>query len=92
VEQLASMSEGNTRALGLGYPELRTRARDFLEAAKGEAPLVALREENTVLKARVATLEEELSEAKAEARRLRESVEMEGGEAPRRKRGRPAEG
>lgn len=88
VEQLASMSDANAKALGLGYPELRTRARDFLEAAKGEAPLLALRAENSDLRAEVERLKEALAESQREARALREAAEDEG-ETPRRGRNKP---
>jgi hypothetical protein len=84
VEQLAGMSESNAKALGLGFPELRQRARDFIESAKGSALLLGLREENTELLAQVAELREHLTEARAESRALR--AQEDGAAAPRRGR------
>lgn len=44
VEQLAGVSDGNIRNIG-PVMELRQRARDYVEAAKGNAPLGQLRAE-----------------------------------------------
>lgn len=44
VEQLANMADAHA-AKFMGLQSLKAKAKDFLEAAKGAAPMVALREE-----------------------------------------------
>ena len=62
VEQLAGMADSNLQKF-MGGTALRQRARDFLAAAKGEAPMAEMRaeltkrdEELAILKAQVAEL------------------------------------
>lgn len=43
VEQLSEVSDQNLSKLGMGYEMLRQRARDYIAAAKGMAPLDDLR-------------------------------------------------
>jgi len=63
VEQLAGVSDGQLQNLGLGARQLRDRAKAFLEAAAGNAPLDAallreskLQEEIDALKAQMNSL------------------------------------
>jgi hypothetical protein len=63
VEQLAGITDGQLNNLGLGARQLRDRAKAFLEAAAGNAPLDAallreakLQEEIDALKAQVASI------------------------------------
>lgn len=53
VEQLAEMPDPALQKF-MGGQTLKQRARDFIEAAKGEAPMVAMRAEIENLKAQVA--------------------------------------
>jgi hypothetical protein len=55
VEQLAGMSDTNLQGF-MGGQGLRQRARDFMEAAAGAAPLVAVRAELEKRDAEVASL------------------------------------
>ncbi|GAC1514498.1 MAG: hypothetical protein NVS1B16_07180 [Pseudarthrobacter sp.] len=71
VEQLAGVSDGNLQKMGPGYLELRKRAVDFLEAAKGSAHVDAMRGELekrdsdiAALRAQLAQLGEEFSKQK----------------------------
>lgn len=74
VEQLEALDEQRALAIGLEYDELRKRAHDFLEAAKGASPLTQLRAENAELKSRNAELTEQLRDALSEVRALREET------------------
>jgi hypothetical protein len=55
VEQLAGMSDSNLQGF-MGGQQLRQRAKDFMEAAAGAAPLVAVRAELEKRDAEVASL------------------------------------
>lgn len=60
VEQLAAVSDVD--CTGMGMFSLRQRARDFVEAAKGNAPLVQIRAENEALNLEVAALKAQMAE------------------------------
>jgi hypothetical protein len=64
VEQLSEVSDGNLSQIG-PIRALRDRARDWLAAAKGQAPATALRAELAEKDKRLAGLEAELAELKA---------------------------
>lgn len=70
VEQLAAVSDEVLGRLGMGWPKLRQKARDFIEAAKGNAPLeayrTALEQEQTERK----RLEEQLAALASQMERL----------------------
>jgi hypothetical protein len=68
VEQLADVSDSNAQSMG-PILKLRQRARDFLEASKGTAPLEAVRaqlqakeSENDALKKQLDQVQERLSQ------------------------------
>lgn len=83
VEQLAGMTDANAARLGLGYPELRQRAKDYVAQQDGAAPLEALRTELQAAKAELAAAQEALEEARASIRTMR--AERKGDEAPEEK-------
>jgi hypothetical protein len=83
VEQMAAMSEATAQAMGLGYLELRERAKDFVAQAKGEAPLSKLRAEHSELKAQLEATREQLEEALRTIREIRSQGEGGGEPAPR---------
>lgn len=66
VEQLAGLSDGNAKNVG-PILALRQRAKDFIEKAKEDAPILAMR----------ALLEEEKAQRLALERQLKELVDAE---------------
>lgn len=77
VEQLAEMSDGNARNLG-PVMAMRQRARDFIAAAKGNAPLEQVRAENEALKNRLEAMERQMSQL-AEAKQSDKVTEKRKG-------------
>lgn len=65
VEQLASVTDDNASRMG-PITELRQRARDFIEVAKGGAPLSKLREELSTRDAQIASLQQQLKDQAAD--------------------------
>lgn len=61
VEQLASMADIDTTKF-MGSVALRQAARDFIEAAKGNAPLTAMRAELMERDAKIAAMEAQMAE------------------------------
>lgn len=59
VEQLAALSDANLQNMRGGNLE-RQKARDFLEFAKGQAPLIQARAENEKMKAQMSALQEQV--------------------------------
>lgn len=70
VEQLASVSDETMSRMG-PLTELRQKARDFLEAAKGGAPLTKLREELSSRDAEIASLREQMKAQAADLLELK---------------------
>jgi len=66
VQQLAAVADGNAQRLGPGWVSLRQKAKDWAETEKKNAPIVALRNENEALKARLSTLEAMLAKQATE--------------------------
>lgn len=62
VEQLASVSDGNLQKMGPGYLGLRLKARDFLQAAAGTAPVEKMRAELEKRDSEMETLKRALRE------------------------------
>jgi hypothetical protein len=90
VEQIAAMSDTLCGQLGMGYVQLRQKAKDYLEQAKGNAPLEKLRaafdEERAQLDATRAQLQEcqkELRQLKLEKGEVPPVAEPRSGRAPR---------
>jgi len=69
VQQLAAVADGNAQRLGPGWVSLRQKAKDWADTEKKNAPIVALRNENEALKARLTTLEAMLSKQASELQR-----------------------
>lgn len=82
VEQLAAMADVDASKF-MGMHGIRQQARDFLEAAKGAAPMTALRAELETRDSEIAALKAQMAEL---VRASAERAESEG--APPR-RGRP---
>jgi hypothetical protein len=57
VEQLADVSDGNLGGMPMYTRALVSRAKDYLAAAKGNAPVATLRAENEQLRERLSALE-----------------------------------
>jgi hypothetical protein len=62
IEDLANMPETNVSALGMGWPAVRQAARDYIEAAKGAAPIAAVRAENELLRNQLEALQRQVTE------------------------------
>lgn len=61
IEQLAGMDDVHAKDI-MGYHQLRERARNFVAAAKGEAPLLKLQQELEQRDARIQSLERRVNE------------------------------
>jgi hypothetical protein len=61
VEQLASLPDGQLGVLGMDGRKKRQRAHDYIEAAKGNAPIQALRDENEKLRADLSMMKEQMA-------------------------------
>lgn len=65
VEQLADASDGALVNLGMGARALKQKAQAFLAAARGQAPIDRLVEENDELKRQMAILSQQVAEMRA---------------------------
>ena len=70
VEQLAAVSDEIVGRLGMGWHKLRQKARDFIEAAKGNAPIEAYRTALEQEQAKRKQLEDQLSKLAEQMDRL----------------------
>ena len=95
VEQLAEVPDSNLAPLGPRARSLREKAKAYLEAAKGNAPLQKLSDENERLKGEVEILKQQIAEIsdRVKGEEGGEKVLAEAEQAaqpkPKRKRGRP---
>ena len=62
VEQLASLSDMNCQKLGMGFAELRNKAKAYLEAAAGTASQTAQAAENQRLHDEIEALKAQMAE------------------------------
>ena len=76
VEALASLADAQAQKF-MGIQALKAKANDYLEAAKTNAPLDQLREENMMLQNKLAALEDQIAQLAAEQKpsRRRKSAE-----------------
>lgn len=89
VEQLAMMPDGNIPNVG-NISHLKKHALDYLEVAKGNAPLVKMRAELETRDAAMAALRQQMDEqAKVIAQLSARSQSTEDGAEPKRGPGRP---
>lgn len=75
VEHLAALSDANAQKIG-PISQLRQQAKDFVDAAKGQAPLLKVRAENEQVKSELAALKEQF---KAQAEALEKLQRNQGG-------------
>lgn len=78
VEQLAELSDMACQKMGMGYMELRNKAKSYLAAAAGTATLTAQAEENARLQSEIEALREqfkEMSQARGPGRPKKETAE-----------------
>jgi len=66
IEDLAGMPETNVGSLGMGWMQARQRARDYIEAAKGAAPIAQVRAENEELRNQLEALQRTVKELAAQ--------------------------
>lgn len=76
VEQLAELSDSNCKKMGMGYMELRGKARAWLLAAKDSAVVTRQAAENDRLQGEIEALKEQIKELAA-PRRGRPAKEAE---------------
>jgi hypothetical protein len=62
VEQLANLSDMNVSRMGMGYMELRNKAKAYLVAAAGTSGETAQAAENQRLKEMIADLQRQMNE------------------------------
>lgn len=62
VEQLANLPDGAAGAVGMGWRELRSQAQAFMEAARGQAPIVKLVSENESLRTELDALKAQFAD------------------------------
>lgn len=75
VEQMAGLSDQNCQRLGMGFSDLRTKAKAYLAAAAGTAESTSQALENERMKAELAEMKEQiarLSEARGPGRPRKE--------------------
>lgn len=68
VEQLAALSDSACSRMGMGYAELRTKARAWLAAAKDAAVVTRQAAENERLQAEIEALKEQIAQMAAPKR------------------------
>jgi hypothetical protein len=68
VEQLAGLSDMNVSRMGMGYMELRNKAKAYLVAAAGTAGETAQAAENQRLKEMIADLQRQMNEVSEKKR------------------------
>ncbi len=62
VEEVAALDDASVQRIGLGGRQLRDQAQAWLQAAAGQAPMVALLDENARLKAEVGAAKAQLAD------------------------------
>jgi hypothetical protein len=71
IEQLASMSDTDAMRMGLmGHNDLRARAKRFVDAAKGEAPMLQMEAELRARDSTILTLQEQMKSMQAALEKL----------------------
>ena len=78
VEQMANLSDAHCQKLGMGFAELRNKAKAYLAAAAGTADATAQAAENDRMKAELAEVKAQLaklSESRSVGRPRKEAVE-----------------
>lgn len=68
VEQLAELSDANCRQMGMGYIELRSKAKAWLLAAKDSAVVTRQAAENDRLQSEIEALKEQIAQLAAPKR------------------------
>lgn len=76
VEALSNISDAHVAKLGMGFGELRTKAKAWLEAAAGTAQITAQAAENAQLKQMLADLQAQINDiSETKTRRKKELIE-----------------
>ena len=76
VEALSNISDSHVAKLGMGFGELRTKAKAWLEAAAGTAQITAQAAENAQLKQMLADLQAQINDiSETKTRRKKELIE-----------------
>ena len=76
VEALSNISDAHVAKLGMGFGELRTKAKAWLEAAAGTAQITAQAAENAQLKQMLADLQAQINDiSEVKTRRKKELIE-----------------
>lgn len=76
VEALSNISDAHVAKLGMGFGDLRTKAKAWLEAAAGTAQITAQAAENAQLKQMLADLQAQINDiSEVKTRRKKEQIE-----------------
>lgn len=78
VEQMANLSDAHCQKLGMGFTELRNKAKAYLAAAAGTADSTAQAAENDRMRAELAEMKQQLaklSESRSPGRPRKETAE-----------------
>ena len=76
VEALSNISDAHVAKLGMGFGDLRTKAKAWLEAAAGTAQITAPAAENAQLKQMLADLQAQINDiSEVKTRRKKELIE-----------------
>lgn len=76
VEALSNISDSHVAKLGMGFGDLRTKAKAWLEAAAGTAQITAQAAENAQLKQMLADLQAQINDiSEVKTRRKKELIE-----------------
>lgn len=76
VEALSNISDAHVAKLGMGFGDLRTKAKAWLEAAAGTAQITAQAAENAQLKQMLADLQAQINDiSEVKTRRKKELIE-----------------
>lgn len=74
VEQLAGVNDNNLQALGMGGRQIREKARNWLEQAKGGEPLARVEAENEQLRQDLETVKAQLADVVSRLPKEREQA------------------
>jgi len=76
VEALSALSDSHVTRMGMGYQELRNKAKVWLDAAKGTSDITAQAAENAQLRQMLADLQEQIKDISAtKTRKQKETIE-----------------
>lgn len=76
VEQFVGVSDANVQKLGPGYMQLQKRAKQYIDAAKGEAAATAAARENEKLREEMALMQEQMDAMQEQLQKQQQEKEQ----------------